>query len=266
MAMPQYDWETCPASIRAQVQAFCTAVQNLLGDNLVAIYLHGSLAMGCFNPDLSDIDLLVIMQQGMTVETKHSIMDVLLRISNAPRPIETSFLVEQDIHPFRHPLPYDMHYSESWREQVSKEQTDGSWRQRNDTIKYDVDLSAHLMVSLHRGITLYESSPADVLPDVPSEDYKKAIVGDYIDARDGRHLMPFYFVLNACRVHAFIFKGYVLSKEEGGMYGLEQLPASLHPVIEKALRVYRGEGIEIPFDNTELDDFAAYMDANIVGA
>ena len=28
-----------------------------LGDNLVGIYLHGSLAMGRFNPDTSDIDL-----------------------------------------------------------------------------------------------------------------------------------------------------------------------------------------------------------------
>lgn len=258
--MTQYNWATCPTFVRTQIESFCTAVHNLLGDELLAIYLHGSLAMGCFNPELSDIDLLVIMRQGMIVETKYSLVDVLLRISNAPRPIETSFLVESDIHPFRHPLPYDMHYSESWREQVLKEQTDGSWWQRNDITKHDVDLSAHLMVSLHRGITLYGSSPADILPAVPSEDYKKAIVGDYIDAHDGRHLMPFYFVLNACRVHAFIFKGYVLSKDEGGVYGLEHLPASLHSVIEKALRVYRGEQVERPFDNKELDDFAVYMD------
>ncbi|HCI80903.1 MAG TPA: hypothetical protein DHW02_14570, partial [Ktedonobacter sp.] len=195
--MSQYNWETCPTPIRTQIESFCTEVHNLLGDNLIAIYLHGSLAMGCFNPELSDIDLLVIMQHGMTVETKYALMDSLLRISNAPRPIETSFLVQLDIHPFCHPLPYDMHYSESWREQVSHEQTDGSWKQRNNDLKHDVDLSAHLMITLHRGVTLYEPPPADILPVVPPDDYKKSIIGDYIDARDGRHLMPFYFVLNA---------------------------------------------------------------------
>ena len=264
--MPQYNWTSCPTPVRAQVQTFCTEVRNLLGDNLVAIYLHGSLAMGCFNPELSDIDLLVIERQGMSVETKYRLIDSLLSISNAPRPIETSFLVEQDIHPFSHPLPYDLHYSETWRKRESKEQVNGSWQHRNDETKHDVDLSAHLMVSLHRGVTLYGPSPTDILPTVPSEGYKKAIVGDYIDARDERSVMAFYFVLNACRVHAFIFKGYILSKDEGGMYGLEQLPTSPHSVIKQALMVYRGERVEKPFDESELDDFAAYMDAKIVGA
>ena len=258
--MPQYHWATCPTSVRTQIQAFCTQVHNMPGKELVAIYLHGSLAMGCFNPELSDIDLLVITQQAMTVETKYSLMDSLLRVSNAPRPIETSFLVQSDIHPFRHPLPYDLHYSETWREQVSQAQTDGSWKERNNAINYDVDLSAHLTIILHRGITLYGPPPADILPTVPPYDYKKSIVGDYTDARDVRHQKPFYFVLNACRVHAFIFKGLVLSKDEGGMYGLEHLPASLHSVIENALKVYRSEGTEIPFHEGELDDFAMYMD------
>lgn len=33
-----------------------------LGGNLVGIYLHGSLAMGCFNPDTSDVDLLLVVR------------------------------------------------------------------------------------------------------------------------------------------------------------------------------------------------------------
>lgn len=37
-----------------------------LGDNLVGIYLHGSLAMGCFNPDTSDIDLLLVVADKLT--------------------------------------------------------------------------------------------------------------------------------------------------------------------------------------------------------
>lgn len=263
--MAQYDWASCPAPVRAQIEAFCTQVHNLLGDDLVAIYLHGSLAMGCFNPERSDIDLLVIERRSMTVEAKYHLMDSLLRISNSPRPIETSFLVQSDIHPFRHPLPYGLHYSETWRERESKAQADGSWKQRNDVRKYDVDLSAHLIVTLHRGITLYGPPPSDILPIVPSEDYKKAIVGDYIDARDESSSMPVYFVLNACRIYAFIFKGYVLSKDEGGIYGLEHLPASLHPVIEQALLIYRGEGLDISFNRGPLDDFARYMDAYIMG-
>ena len=37
-----------------------------LGDNLVGIYLHGSLAMGRFNPDTSDIDLSLVVADKLT--------------------------------------------------------------------------------------------------------------------------------------------------------------------------------------------------------
>ena len=35
--------------------------QDILGDNLCGIYLHGSLAFGCFNWAKSDIDFLVVV-------------------------------------------------------------------------------------------------------------------------------------------------------------------------------------------------------------
>lgn len=38
-----------------------------LQDNLIGIYLHGSLVMGCFNPQSSDIDFLVIVKSKLNV-------------------------------------------------------------------------------------------------------------------------------------------------------------------------------------------------------
>ncbi|MGN7761522.1 nucleotidyltransferase domain-containing protein [Paenibacillus sp. 22594] len=34
-----------------------------LKGNLLGIYLHGSLAMGCFNPLKSDVDFLVVVKK-----------------------------------------------------------------------------------------------------------------------------------------------------------------------------------------------------------
>jgi predicted nucleotidyltransferase len=42
---------------------FVSKLSEMLGSNLVGVYLHGSLAMGCFNPHASDIDVLVITQR-----------------------------------------------------------------------------------------------------------------------------------------------------------------------------------------------------------
>jgi len=55
-----FGWSDCPDPIRGQVLGLLEALDALLGRNLAAVYLHGSLAMGCFNPQRSDLDLLVL--------------------------------------------------------------------------------------------------------------------------------------------------------------------------------------------------------------
>ena len=36
--------------------------KDIIGEELTGIYLHGSLAMGCFHPDKSDIDLILVIK------------------------------------------------------------------------------------------------------------------------------------------------------------------------------------------------------------
>ena len=38
---------------------FVAVAHETIGENLLGVYLHGSVAMGCFNPKSSDLDLLV---------------------------------------------------------------------------------------------------------------------------------------------------------------------------------------------------------------
>ena len=258
--MAHYDWATCPGPVHTQIQTFCKQAQIILSDELVSIYLHGSLAMGCFNPEQSDIDLLVVTRQRMSIETKRQLMDLLLRLSNAPCPIEVSFLVAPDIHPFRHPLPYDLHYSESWRQKMSNELANGSWQNWNVVRGHDSDLAAHLTIIHRRGITLYGSAAASVLPPVPDQDYTTSIIEDYVDARDTRMKKPVYFVLNTCRVYAYLSEKQIFSKDEGGVYALETLPTEFHTLIRQALAIYRGQYSAVPFEESVLAGFAAFMD------
>src|SRR5690242_6921049 len=228
--MSQYTWTDCPEPIRTQINNLLAAFKQLVNENLIGIYLHGSLATDCFNPARSDIDLLVITQHGMSVETKRDLAQILLACSLSPSPVEISFLVEQDIHPFRHPLPFDLHYSEDWRGRYIQALADGTGRTWNDEIKRDHDLAAHITVTRARGICLYGKPILDVLPSVPPTFYAESIVGDFDDALAERQHMPVYFTLNACRVLAYLREGYIYSKEEGGMWGLQTLPGELHGV------------------------------------
>jgi predicted nucleotidyltransferase len=53
----------------------------ILEADLVGVYLHGSAATGCFNPDRSDIDLLVVVRQTLSPEQRRAVAQLLLNAS-----------------------------------------------------------------------------------------------------------------------------------------------------------------------------------------
>src|SRR5215467_9243954 len=126
------------AKLLSDIVSECT---DLLGDNLVGIYLHGSLAMGSFNPDLSDVDFLVVTNTILTPEQRRELARAMIRLSvHAPRKgLEMSVITRRALREFEHPTPYEFHFSNAWIEQY-----------RNDTFDYaqdnlvDGDLAAHL--------------------------------------------------------------------------------------------------------------------------
>lgn len=264
--MSQYGWATCPETVHTQINNLLAAFKQTLDENLIGIYLHGSLAMGCFNPARSDIDLLVVIQHSMSIETKRDIAQTLLTGSLSPLPVEISFLVEPDVHLFEHPLPFDLHYSEGWRERYVQMLADGAWRTWNDETKRDPDLATHIMVTRARGICLAGKPVLEVLPPVPPAFYANSIVGDFNDALADYQHMPVYFTLNACRVLAYLREGHIYSKDEGGVWGLQTLPGELHGVVEQALDIYRGNVADVPVEEIVFTRFAEYMEQNIYTA
>src|ERR1700694_385121 len=96
ISMSQYGWDNCPYMTRKQGATLRGCILYLLSDNLIGIYLHGSLAMGCFNPRRSDIDLIVVTRRGITPEVKRRLVALLLNNSApyepsvAMRPVEIS--------------------------------------------------------------------------------------------------------------------------------------------------------------------------------
>ncbi len=65
--MSQHGWSDCPADVQVQIECLTETFKIQIAENLIGIYLHGSLAFGCFNPLRSDIDLLVVTQREMTI-------------------------------------------------------------------------------------------------------------------------------------------------------------------------------------------------------
>ena len=82
--MAQFGWADCPDPYKIQVNTFLEELQKVLGDDLVGVYLHGSLALKCFNPIRSDINLLVVSSQPLSSAQKRHLGSLLVHLSHKP--------------------------------------------------------------------------------------------------------------------------------------------------------------------------------------
>ncbi len=254
--MNQYGWSDCPADVRDVVLRFADSLQRFTGPNLIGVYLHGSLAMGCFNPARSDIDVLVVTHDGMDLDTKRRVAQHLLETSNAPFPIEISFLRSHDLNPWHYPTTFDFHYSEDWRKQTTQDLSSGAWLRWNDTYRSDPDLAAHITILLRRGIALVGPPPHTMFPAVPRNDYLDSIWLDIETMEELIDSMVVYGTLNICRVYAYVRDGLVCSKDEGGMWALSSIPPRFHSLITQALQAYRGERTDQDIEHSDAVAFA----------
>jgi streptomycin 3"-adenylyltransferase len=229
-----------------------------LGDELLGVYLHGSLAMGCFNPLRSDVDLLAVTANHLMPAVRPRLARLLLRLSGVPNAIELSVVSRAALQPWRHPAPYEFHYSEDWRDRTQAHLDHNTWPEAADA-PTDPDLAAHMATTLKRGVGLWGLPVADVFPPIPPADYLDSILADFRWSRDLLGINPVYFVLNACRVRAYLDGEQILSKDEGGEWGLRHLPAEYAAVIRQALRLYRGELTTETWSAGALEAFAAAM-------
>jgi len=257
-----FRWDNCPEQTRIQVNRLVTEFRHQFNDILVGVYLHGSLATGCFSPAMSDIDLLVVTQQRLLAKTKKQIIKVPLRISKSPHPIEISFLSLDDLHPWKYPTPFDLHYSEDWRERYEKELALGKWQHWFSDVT-DNDLAAHIMVTKMRGVCLWGESIESVFPDVPHEDFADSITSDLKWVLERLEKVSVYAVLNACRIYAYFKDAFVLSKVEGAEWALENMPMQFHSVIMVALQTYRSPEQKALLDKDDTRKLLEYVKSAI---
>lgn len=263
---------------------------EIFRDNLTGIYLHGSAAMGCFQAQKSDLDLIFVVERDVTDAVK---LDFLRHVAgwNGEAPakgIELSIVKRQFCNPFVYPTPFELHFSQAHLQWYQENPRDYVDRMKG----VDRDLAAHFTIIGRYGIVLYGKPVPEVFGPVPREDYIDSIVSDIENAEENILEDPVYVILNLCRVLAYLRGGkghgevplapsgesssmeppsegqasveppsaeqIVLSKKGGGEWGLEYLPEKFRGLLETALSCYR-DGTEMAAQAAEEECFADYM-------
>lgn len=230
--------------------------ERVLGGNLVGIYVHGSIAFGCFTWEKSDIDFIAVTRAPMTYGEKLSVMKGLLEINEeAPdKGIEMSVMQLKDTQEFRHPAHFDLHYSNGHRERCQQDLEEYCRNMNGD----DPDLAAHCTVINHVGQVLCGLPVDMVFGPVAKKDYLDSIRSDVENAVEDVKENPVYIILNLCRVMAYIREEQVLSKKQGGEWGIRNLPAEYRMLIAEALMCYQSNNA-MQADAGQCEAFCRYM-------
>lgn len=246
MLLPQID---------SLIKDYVERSREILQDNIVGVYLHGSSVMGCFNPKKSDIDLIVVVDRPLCDTVKREYMDMVVEF-NALGPakgIEMSIVLREVCKPFLYPTPFELHFSAGHLEWYEEAPDDYISKMKGT----DKDLAAHFMIINKRGICLYGAPIKEVFAEVPGRDYMDSIWFDVEEAAEEITVYPMYLTLNLARVLAYKEEGLVLSKKEGGEWAIATLPAEYRPLILDAMHEYTTNK-DVIYDQALAKHYAEY--------
>ncbi|GAB2571838.1 aminoglycoside adenylyltransferase domain-containing protein [Gracilibacillus alcaliphilus] len=245
MSQPQ-KWPQVNSEIKDYVDQLVALLQSHLKQQLAGVYLHGSLATGSYYFPKSDIDILVVVTEPLVPDLAKKVSISIAKYSDL-RPsigdIELSVITADTAKHIPKPIPYQLHYSSSWRDRI----LNGDMQYGNEA--FDTDLYVHLVYVKKRGYCLV-GQPIDVVfGDVDWDDFMFGVLDDLEWILEKEHILesPYYGILNMCRSFQLLSKNVqiVYSKDEGGEWGLAHLPEAFHPLIQMTLSIYRSsEAVE----------------------
>lgn len=236
------------------IERLCMECVSSFADNLVGIYLHGSVAMGCFSWLTGDVDCLVAVRQALQVSEKlRFIQECLAMEPLCPaKGLELSVVTLQSCAMPEQNPSFELHFSPMYASAFRQDPVG----QLSRMPKHDPDLIAHFAMVRARGIALIGKKAEQVFAPIPREwmlDYLQAEIEDELVSENEN---PVYYVLNACRAVAFLEKNELLSKQEGGDWGIQHLPKKYTSLLKAILAAYGG-GPAVKIADYPMSEFRA---------
>lgn len=245
-----------PKSAKDILVEVLSSLHQILHDSLTGIYLYGSLAMDCFQPGASDIDVIIVTKKKLSKEHSRRIIDYLKRNCSKEKRIELSIICADALQNPSYPLMVDLHY-EHW---------DNTFENKKDS-----EILSNLYTTKERGFCVWGTPTEDAFSEIPADYHLRSVIEDLQHTRKHLHDDPqrvgydaaVYWILGSCRILAFIRQEKVLSKLEGGQWGLTNLPKTYDNLVRQALSSYQRKNKNRIWNPTELDAFADYMTQTI---
>jgi len=219
-ARPTTGHDIFAAMLDRYLAGLVNCCRDVLGANLVGVYLQGSGAQGDYHQGKSDIDVLAVVSQPVPVQQKQQLC---ARLNHSALPVPATgldFIIVTE-NTVRCPAKIPQH--ELWFS------TGETWETSVDT---GGGTSEHLILfqtCRDHGRTLFGPQADQLFAQVPRPLLLNALIG-VLQWHQARILDPFhdpagqYSVLNACRAWHYAEVGRLVSKSEGGAWVIAKEP------------------------------------------
>lgn len=174
-----YSYYTLPSEVKKQIKCVVSLFSKELNDNLIGIYIHGSIVLNCFIEGKSDIDILIVCNRKLIPVERLELARKMLEIHRQPSPIELSVIFTEHLRPWRYPTLCQFHFSDYWKNEYKRMINVGDlthWILNKDF--EDRDIACHVKLIKQSGICLLGRPINEVFPDVPESDLWDSISQD----------------------------------------------------------------------------------------
>ncbi|WP_225728735.1 MULTISPECIES: aminoglycoside adenylyltransferase domain-containing protein [unclassified Nocardia] len=208
-----------------------SAMATVFGSRLVGVYLHGSAVLGGFDARRSDIDVLVVCANSLTV-AERSAVAAGLNEERLPCPAHGLELSVVTLPVTRNPTArprFELHVTTA---------PDDSKVVDGHEHAGDPDLVLHFAVCQQAGRLAGSGGPAsEVFAPVAAELVLAQLARELHWAAE--HAAGEYAVLNACRAWRFAVDSTFVSKIDGGRWAMDRVPQPDRELIRTALNRQR---------------------------
>jgi streptomycin 3"-adenylyltransferase len=225
--------------VAAQLGAVVALIADVLGEDAVGAYLHGSAVASGLRPR-SDLDIFVVAARSTTHDEKQTLSDRLMAMSGPraargpARHLEVTIVARSAVRPWRYPPELDFQYGDWFRGEYERGNVE-PWDSPNP------DLAVLITIVLQSSRTLFGPAPAELLDQVPRADLEQAMrdgVPGLLAGLDGDEANV---LLTFARIWATLATGKILAKDAAADWALRRLPQAHRAALERARGVYLGE-------------------------
>ncbi|MEP7291020.1 MAG: aminoglycoside adenylyltransferase domain-containing protein [Chloroflexota bacterium] len=208
------------------------SVRGILGDKLVGFYLYGSLSLGDFDPDSSDVDFLFVTRESLSDEMLAMLREMHRELASSGLPyarkLEGSYIPLEALRRYDPENALHPTIGVDWDFGIGKHGS--NWILERAIVR-------------EQGVIVWGALPKTLIDPITPGDLRMAVCESlsfwqaqlegaaWLEPRDYQA----FAILTMCRALYTLREGKVVSKPDAAAWALQTLDAKWLPLIEKAL-------------------------------